>query len=102
MTGKLTDKKKAIELLSGALGDAWAAEIWEKLVAAGLAEEQREPGWYWVKWHASGRWEPMEWGHPDSGGHWRLGDSTLAYGHPDDPAPQPYKVGRQMHPPEDE
>lgn len=38
-----------------------AEEEWSRLCRAGLAEEQREPGPYWVKWYPESRWTLAVW-----------------------------------------
>lgn len=59
MADKLTNKAEFIDAYTdwarsvgysiGSEREALACSIWAFLVKRGLAEEQREPGWYWGK-----------------------------------------------------
>lgn len=59
------------------------------LVSAGLVEEPREPGWYWVRPNLLCRWMPAEY----SDGWWKFDYPWVG----DDP----HEIGPRITPPED-
>lgn len=102
MADKLTNKAEFIDEMMDSLRIAgfsdpderleWAERIWSRLVRRGLAEEQREPGDYHVKWkdnHLS--WEPAR--LTKSGAWVMLGTGSQQY--------IPAIIGPRIDPPKD-
>jgi hypothetical protein len=99
MTTKLPTKAQVVAVLAGALVEegnipAYAAKSAERLasalVRAGLAEEPREEGWYWVKWDGGDMWTPR-YMRPGSGPYGDWGKGPLI----------PEIIAARIHPPKE-
>ena len=66
-----------------------AEQEWDRLVDAGLAEEEREPGWYWCK--AASEWIAIKF----AGGKWHSAGPVFFDG------TRPHIIGPRIHPPAD-